>query len=58
MTVGGLEISELTATTTYDKQRVDFTTTVKEKTRTLDATGLLILHTDHSEVHLPQFALR
>jgi autotransporter translocation and assembly factor TamB len=58
MTVGGLEISELTATTTYDKQRVDFTTTVKEKTRTLDATGLLVLHPDHSEVHLPQFSLR
>ena len=53
-----LEINELTAKTTYADQRVDFTTNVKEKTRELDATGQLILHPDHQELHLPALALR
>ena len=56
--VGGTQISELTATTTYAQQRLEFSTNVKENRRTLDATGLLILHPDHSEVHLPQFSVR
>lgn len=55
---GTLEISELTATTTYDQQTVAFTTNIKEKTRELDATGRVILHPDHQELHLPQLALR
>ena len=54
----GLQINSLTATTTYEKQRVEFTTNVKEKTRELDATGSLILHPDHREIHLPQLAVR
>ncbi len=54
----GFDISELTATTTYDNQRLEFTTNVKERTRELDATGTLILHPDHQEVHLPRLALR
>ena len=54
----GLEISSLTAKTTYEKQRLEFTTNVKEKTRELDATGSLILHADHQEIHLPQLAVR
>ncbi|HVJ27713.1 MAG TPA: translocation/assembly module TamB, partial [Vicinamibacterales bacterium] len=55
---GGLEISELTAKTVYDQQRVTFTTNVKEKTRELDASGTVILHPDHQELHLPQLTLR
>ena len=55
---GAFEISELTATTTYDQQTVAFTTNVKEKTRELDATGEVILHPDHQEIHLPDLALR
>ena len=55
---GALEISELTATTTYDQQTVDFTTHIKERTRELDATGQVILHPDHQEIHLPQLAVR
>ena len=54
----GLEISALTAKTSYEKQRIDFTTNVKEKTRELDATGRVILHPDHQEIHLPQLAVR
>ncbi|CAN5655313.1 hypothetical protein BH24ACI4_BH24ACI4_26910 [soil metagenome] len=55
---GGLEINLLTAKTTYENQRVDFTTHVQEQTRELDATGSLVLHPDHQEVHLPQLAVR
>jgi autotransporter translocation and assembly factor TamB len=58
LTIAGTEISELTATTTYENQRLDFAANIKEKTRELDATGQLIIHADHSEVHLPQLALR
>lgn len=55
---GGLEISELRAKTTYEQQKVAFTTSIKEKTRELDATGEVILHPDHQEVHLPDLAIR
>ena len=55
---GAFEISQLTAKTTYENQRVAFTTNIKEKTRELDATGELILHADHQEVHLPALAVR
>jgi len=55
---GGLQINALTATTTYEKQRVEFKANVKEKTRELDATGSVILHPDHQEIHLPELAIR
>jgi autotransporter translocation and assembly factor TamB len=55
---GALEISELTATTTYDQQTVAFRTNIKEKTRELGASGTVMLHPDHQEVHLPQLAVR
>jgi translocation and assembly module TamB len=56
--VGALEINELTAKTTYAEKRIDFTTNVKERTRELDATGNVILHPDHQEIHVPELALR
>jgi autotransporter translocation and assembly factor TamB len=55
---GGLEISELTATTTYENQKVAFATHIKEKTRELQASGDVILHPDHQEIHLPELAVR
>jgi autotransporter translocation and assembly factor TamB len=58
VTAGGFEISTLTATTTYEKQRLEFATNVKEKTRELDASGSVILHPDHQELHLPELAVR
>ena len=54
----GLEINELSATTTYAGQQLAFKTSVKEKTRELDATGDVIFHPDHQEIHLPELALR
>ena len=55
---GAFEISQMTATTTYDQQKVAFTTHIKERTREVDATGEVILHPDHQEIHLPGLALR
>ena len=54
----GLEITQLTATTTYDQKTLDFTTNIKERTRELDARGSVILHPDHQEIHLPALAVR
>lgn len=55
---GGIEINSVTATTTYEQRRLDFTTNVKEKTRELDAKGQVILHPDHQEIHLPELSIR
>lgn len=55
---GGFEINQLSATTTYEGQRIAFTTHVQEQTRELDARGEVILHPDHQEIHLPEFAVR
>ena len=56
--VAGTQLNAVKAVTTYERQKLDFTTNIKEKTRELDATGELILHPDHQEVHLPQLAVR
>jgi hypothetical protein len=56
--VAGMQLNSVKATTTYEQQHLDFTTHIKEKTRELDATGQLILHPDHQEIHLPQLAVR
>lgn len=58
VSAAGLEISALTATTTYANKTIDFTTHIKEQTRELDATGQVILHPDHQEIHLPALAVR
>jgi len=56
--IAGTELNTVKATTTYDKQRLDFTTNIKEKKRELDATGQVVFHPDHQELHLPQLLLR
>lgn len=56
--VGGMQLNAVKATTTYEQQRVEFTTNIRERTRELDATGRLVLHPDHQEVHLVQLAAR
>jgi translocation and assembly module TamB len=55
---GGLQINQVTATTTYEGQTIAFTTHIQEETRELDARGEVILHPDHQEVHLPELAVR
>ena len=54
----GLELNLLQATTTYASKTLDFTTFMKERTRELDATGRVIFHPDHQEIHLPSLAVR
>ena len=56
--IGSTELNSVKATTTYFQKTLDFTTNLKEKTRELDATGQVIFHPDHQEVHLPSLAVR
>jgi autotransporter translocation and assembly factor TamB len=72
--VGGIQINTLTATTTYASQKLDFQAHLAEApsgglaekaagqsaggTRELDATGTVIFHPDHQELHLPSLVLR
>ena len=53
-----LQLNAVTAKTTYEGDRLQFTTNVKEQQRELDATGEVIFHPDHQEIHLPQLAVR
>ena len=55
---GGLQINSFTASTTYTDKRIEFTTNIREEKRELDATGTVLLHPDHQEVHLPQLVVR
>jgi translocation and assembly module TamB len=55
---GGLEINSIEAKTTYAASRLEFTTTIREPRRELDASGTVILHPDHQEVHLPRLSVR
>ncbi|MBS1820205.1 MAG: translocation/assembly module TamB domain-containing protein [Acidobacteria bacterium] len=57
VTVGGQNINEITAKTTYEQKKVDFQVTAAQPQRTLDAGGSLVLHPDHQEVHLTQLGL-
>lgn len=72
--LGTVQINALTATTTYVDKKLDFTTHIAQGpsggtavaaaggsasgTRELDASGSVIFHPDHQEVHLPSLALR
>ena len=55
--LGGTEINQLTATTTYAQKRLEFETRVQQRGRELAATGNVIFHPDHHELHLPRLAL-
>jgi autotransporter translocation and assembly factor TamB len=62
----GLDIQTLTAGATYENRTLTFQTHVAEApgvgpgggARELDASGSVIFHPDHSEIHLPSLALR
>src|SRR6185437_3755467 len=61
----GLQIQSLTANTTYASQTLNFQTHVAEAPnpgsgntpRQLDASGSVIFHPDHQEIHVPSLAL-
>jgi autotransporter translocation and assembly factor TamB len=71
---GALHLNSLTATTTYADKKLDFQTHLAEApagaeaeaaagqksggARELDASGSVIFHPDHQEIHLPSLAIR
>ena len=55
--LGGTQINQLTATTTYAQKRLEFETRAQQRGRELAATGNVIFHPDHHELHLPRLAL-
>lgn len=72
--IGNIQINTLTATTTYKDLKLDFQTHLAQSpsggqsekaagreasgARELDASGSVIFHPDHQELHLPSLALR
>jgi len=58
VSVGGQNINELDANTTYRPQQVDFDATAKQPQRSLAAAGTLLLHPDRQEVHLQRLRLQ
>jgi translocation and assembly module TamB len=58
LSLGKIELTSLHATTTYAQKQLEFTTTLQERTRSLDARGTIVFHPDHQELHLPELAVR
>jgi autotransporter translocation and assembly factor TamB len=58
VSIGGQDINELDAKTTYKQNQVDFDATAKQPQRSLGVAGGLLLHPDHQEVHLQKLALQ
>jgi autotransporter translocation and assembly factor TamB len=56
--VGATQLQEVNAKTSYADQRVGFDGIINDQGRQLQAKGDAVLHPDHSEVHLPDFAVR
>ena len=56
--IRGQQINELKAETTYANSRLDFDAVAQQGIRELAASGDLVLHPDHQEVHLVTLALR
>ena len=56
--VGGQQINDVSADTTYTQQKLDFNATATQGPRKLTAEGSAIIHTDHNEVHLGSLALQ
>jgi autotransporter translocation and assembly factor TamB len=55
--VAGQQIDELSGTANYADQRVGFDLTASQPKRSAKASGALLLHPDHQEVHLEGLAL-
>jgi autotransporter translocation and assembly factor TamB len=58
VSIGGQDINELDAKTTYRQKQLDFDATAKQPQRSAGATGSLVLHPDHQEVHLQRLGLQ
>jgi len=58
VTLAGQNINELDAKANYRQKVLDFDATAKQPQRSLGATGSLLLHPDHQEVHLNRLELK
>ncbi len=58
VTVGGQNINELEAKTSYRDQQLDFDATAKQPQRTAAVSGSALIHADHQEVHLKRLDLQ
>ena len=58
VSIAGQNINELTAKTEYTNKQVNFEATAKQPQRSLAASGNLLLHPDHQEVHLTSLGLQ
>jgi translocation and assembly module TamB len=58
VTVAGQNLNELTAQTDYSARQLQFDATARQPQRSLGASGRLLLHPDHQEVHLTRLDLR
>ncbi len=58
VTVGGQNVNELDAKTTYRDQQLDFNATAKQPQRTATLAGSALIHPDHQEVHLQRLDLQ
>ena len=56
--IAGRELTEVELDATWQHPSVRFQTTVTEAKRSVTAAGDVILHPDHQEVHLADFAIR
>ena len=56
--IGGQDLRQLTADTTYSNSELAFKASAQEGQRELDAQGTATLHPDHQEVHLHTLTLR
>jgi autotransporter translocation and assembly factor TamB len=57
VTVGGFNVNEIDATTSYDQKTIEFDANAREPQRSLAAAGTLAMHPDHQEVHLRSLGL-
>lgn len=58
VTVAGQNINEVDGTVNYQRKQLEFDLTAKEPQRSLAATGSLVVHPDHQEVHLKALGLQ
>jgi autotransporter translocation and assembly factor TamB len=57
VTVGGQNLDELSATTTFENKTVSFDATARQPQRSLNAAGSVVLQPDHQEVHITALTL-
>jgi hypothetical protein len=56
--IKGQKVTELSADVTYEQSKLDFQAKAQEGVRQLEASGTVIFHPDHQEIHLPTLSLR